>query len=81
MPLFVHYSPSWGGRTGLCYDPGRPLARERFGHVCRTSGHANWAGLGNGGVAKRGDVGPDSLIRRGEDGEWATVKEIEITII
>jgi len=40
---------SRGDRTGLCYDPGRWLARECSGHVCRTRGHANWTGFGQSG--------------------------------
>jgi hypothetical protein len=50
LPRCPSISPaSWGGRTGLCCDPGRWLARERSGHVCPTRGHANWAGVGQSG--------------------------------
>ena len=50
LPRCPTISPvTWGGRTGLCCDPGRWLARERSGHVCPTRGHANWAGFGQSG--------------------------------
>ena len=39
-------SASWGGQTGLRYDPSRWLARERSRHICRTRDHANWTGFG-----------------------------------